>query len=73
MFKIDNNSLLFRVSVLEFKIDIEVFKILPGLNIGLPALVLNLNEDFIISIDLLSLVHLYTYMNVFSAQGFIEE
>ena len=73
MLKIDNNSLLFRVSVLKFNIDIEVFKILPGLNIGLPALVLNLGEDFIIGVDLLSLVNLYTYMNVFSAQGFIEE
>jgi len=42
MFKIDNNSLLFRVAFLELKIDIEVFKILPGLNIGHSALVLNL-------------------------------
>ena len=42
MLKIDNNSLLFRVSILEIKINIEVSKILPGLNIVLPALVLNL-------------------------------
>ena len=43
--------------------------ILPGLNIGLPALVLNLGKGFIIDLGLLTLVHLCPSMNVFSALG----
>ena len=56
MFKIGNNGLLFRVSVLEFKIAVKVFKILPG-RIGLPSPVLSVCEDFIIGVYLLNLDH----------------
>ena len=58
MVEVGNDGLLARVVIIEVVAGVKVLELMPGLDVRLPALVLDLGEDLLVRVDLLTLLHL---------------